>query len=61
MKEVEGEKLPYSLELPANGDKELVYNLEVRDVLGNRARLVNRKVKVVTMKEKKKGGWVESF
>jgi len=61
LKEVEGEKLPYSLELPANGDKELVYNLEVRDVLGNRARLVNRKVKVVTMKEKKKGGWVESF
>ena len=63
LKEAEGEKLPFSLELPAGVRGELVCNLEVRDILGNRTRVVNRRVKVLTMreKEKEKGGWVESF
>ncbi len=63
LKEVEGERLPASLEIPANGDKEVVCTLEARDLLGNRVRMVNRTLKVVTLREKReqKGKWVEEF
>ena len=63
LKEVEGERLPASLEIPANGDREVVCTLEARDLLGNRVRMVDRTLKVVTMGEKReqKGKWVEEF
>ena len=65
LKEMEGKKLPARLEIPANGDREVVCTVEARDLLGNRVRIVNRTLKVITMREKerkeKKGSWVEEF
>ena len=63
LKEVEGERLPASLEIPANGDKEVVCTVEAKDLLGNGVRMVNRTLKVVTLREKReqKGKWVEEF
>ncbi len=63
LKEVEGKGLPARLEIPANGDKEVMCTVEARDLLGNRVKMVNKTLKVVTMREKKeqKGKWVEEF
>ncbi|WP_144436846.1 hypothetical protein [Thermosulfidibacter takaii] len=64
LKVEEGKSFPVKIEIPSTGDGELLCDMEVRDILGNRKVLKRYMVKVKTVEEQKnnsKGVWVENF